>query len=77
MLNEYTGSSMLDIELSEELRRNQEEHRRVICASIRSCCAGNYGAKETVKEIIKYFFVFVIIIHLVFLKKGVGKAHPF
>lgn len=57
MLNEYTGSSMLDIELSEELRRNQEEHRRVISASIRSCCSGNYGAKETVKEIIKDYLL--------------------
>ena len=57
MLNEYTGSSMLDIELSEELRRNQEEHRRVVSASIRTCCTGNYGAKETVKEIIKDYLL--------------------
>ena len=48
---------MLDIGLSEELRRNQEEHRRVVSASIRTCCAGNYGAKETVKEIIKDYLL--------------------
>lgn len=57
MLNDYTGSSMLDMELSEELRKNQEEHRRVVSASIRTCCAGNYGAKETVKEIIKDYLL--------------------
>lgn len=57
VLNEYTGSSMSDIGLNEELRRNQEEHRRVISSSIRTCCAGNYGAKETVKEIIKEYLL--------------------
>ena len=57
VLNEYTSSSISEIGLSEELRRNQEEHRRVISSSIRTCCAGNYGAKETVKEIIKDYLL--------------------
>lgn len=57
MFNRYTSSHMLDMKLNEELRRNQEEHRRVISTSIRTCCSGNYGAKETVKEIIKEYLL--------------------
>lgn len=52
MLNEYTGTTLLDVGLDEELRKNQEEHRRAVSASIRTCCAGNYGAKETIRELI-------------------------
>lgn len=47
----------MDIGLSEELRKNQEEHRRAISSSIRTCCSGNYGAKETVKELIGSYLV--------------------
>lgn len=55
MLNEYTEISWMDIGLEEEIRKNQEEHRREISSSIRTCCSGNYGAKETVKELIRSF----------------------
>ena len=32
-----------------------EEHRRLISHCIRVCCGGNYGARETVREIIKNY----------------------
>lgn len=46
---------MQDGNLEDELRRNQEEHRRVISSCIRNCSSGNYGAKETVVELICSF----------------------
>lgn len=55
MLNEYTGITLPDIGLEEGLRKNQEEQRRVISRSIRLCCSGNYGARETVKELIRSY----------------------
>lgn len=57
MLEEYTGQSLYDIELEEDLRNGQEEHRRTISRCIRTCCSGNYGAKETVKEIIRDYLI--------------------
>ena len=57
MLNEYTGATVLEMGLEEELRKNQEEHRRAVSASIRTCCSGNYGAKETVRELIRAYLV--------------------
>lgn len=57
MLNDYTGAQILETGLSEELIRNQEEYRRTVSQSIRTCCSGNRGARETVKELIRTFLV--------------------
>ncbi len=55
MLNEYTAAMVSEIGLDEEIRKNQEEHRRTVSACIRTCCSGNYGAKETVRELIRAY----------------------
>ncbi len=57
MLHEYTGTSVMDTELEEALRKNQEEYRRMISKSIRTCCTGNDGARETVKEMIQEYLL--------------------
>lgn len=41
--------------MPEEFRKIREEHRKLISFCIRTCCSGNYGAKETVKELIYEF----------------------
>lgn len=57
MLNEYTEMPISDTGLSEGEYRNQEEYRRMLSKSIRTCCSGNYGAKEAVKELIRSYLV--------------------
>ncbi|MBP3611440.1 MAG: Flp pilus assembly complex ATPase component TadA [Lachnospiraceae bacterium] len=57
MLQEYTGTSVMDTELEETLRKNQEEYRRLLSKSIRTCCTGNDGARETVKEMIQEYLL--------------------
>lgn len=57
MLNEYTEMPIADAGLSEGEYRNQEEYRRMLSKSIRTCCSGNYGAKEAVKELIRSYLV--------------------
>ena len=57
MLNEYTGQPLLGKGMGEDILRNQEEYRRMISAGIRSCCSGNYGAKELVKELIRSYLI--------------------
>lgn len=51
----YTELTLPDKNLEEELYKSQEEHRRIISNCIRNCSAGNYGARETVKELILMF----------------------
>ena len=55
MINEYTGSALVDIGLEEGLKRSQEERRRTVSRSIRLCCSGNYGAREAVRELIRSY----------------------
>jgi len=57
MLNDYTDAQLLESGLGEELLRNQEEYRRMISQSIRTCCSGNRGARETVKELIRVYLI--------------------
>lgn len=38
--------------MSVELRKIKEEHRKMVSSCIRNCCSGNFGAKETVKELV-------------------------
>ena len=57
MLEEYTGQNVSDIALEENLRKNQEEHRRIVSGCIRTCCSGNFGARDTVKEIIREYLI--------------------
>ena len=63
MLNEYTGTALADIGMEEELRKNQENQRRTISRSIRLCCSGNYGAGETVKELIRSYLSETLLIN--------------
>lgn len=55
MLQEYIGAVPTDLNLDDGLYKNSEEHRRMISACIRSCCSGNFGARETVKALIHSF----------------------
>ena len=55
MLSDYTEMRVSDSNFDEELCRNQEEHRRLISNCIRNCSSGNYGARETVLELIYSF----------------------
>lgn len=55
MLYEYTGEGNSDVGLDPELRRNREAHRRMVSSCIRTCCSGNYGAKEVVLELVYGF----------------------
>lgn len=57
MLERYTAGSYLTGERTNRMVRNQEEYRRMISESIRSCCSGNPGAKDTVKELIYNYLV--------------------
>ena len=57
MLNEYTGLPIGEKRISEDVMRNQEEYRRMVSTGIRSCCSGNYGAKEMVKELIRAYII--------------------
>lgn len=52
MIYEYTGISNADAGLEPELRRNKETHRKMISACIRTCCSGDIGAREVVKELL-------------------------
>lgn len=55
MLYEYTETNLQDTDFDSTLRRNQEEHRRDVSNCIRNCSSGNYGARETVLELIYSF----------------------
>ena len=55
MLQEYIGAVPTDLSLDEELYKNREEHRKIISSSIRNCCSGNLGARETIKSLIHSF----------------------
>jgi len=55
MLYEYTGVGIADVGLETGLRKSREEHRRMVSSCIRTCCSGNFGAKEVVKELIFEF----------------------
>lgn len=56
-LYEYTEADYEETGMNVDLRKNREEHRKLISFCIRTCCSGNYGAKETVKELIFDFCV--------------------
>ncbi len=53
MLEVYTEQTVLDSVIEKELRTGQEEYRKTVSKSLRTCCSGNKGAKETVKVIIR------------------------
>lgn len=55
MLHDYTEMTPKESKYEVELQKNQEEHRRVVSNCIRNCASGNYGAKETVLELIDTF----------------------
>lgn len=57
VLTEYAEAKVSDVGLSHEVLNNQESYRRMLSQSIRTCCSGNYGAKETVKELIRSYLV--------------------
>jgi len=55
MLHDYTEMAPKESMYEEELQKNQDEHRRMVSNCIRNCASGNYGAKETVLELIDNF----------------------
>ena len=55
MMNAYLGMSIAGMGLSKQAVQNQEEQRRILASSVRSCCVGDAGARETVKEIIRLY----------------------
>jgi|GEM_PF-3490377 len=57
MLSEFSGMQISDTGLSECVYQNQVEYRKLISDSIRSCCSGNCGARETVKELIRSYLL--------------------
>lgn len=54
-INQYIGMNVLGLGLSRQVMCNQEEQRRIIAKGIRSCCGGDAGARETVKEMIRSY----------------------
>ena len=54
-LYEYTEADYEETSMNKMLRKNREEHRKLISSCIRSCCSGNYRAKESIKELIYDF----------------------
>lgn len=76
MLDEYTGITLFDTELEEELRNNQEEHRRIVSKCIRSCCSGNFGAKEMVREIIRNYLLDELCLQQTELEKIIPFSTP-
>lgn len=57
LLYEYTEPSAMETGYTDNLLYTQEEHRRLISKCIRECNFGNYGAKETVLELIDSFLL--------------------
>jgi len=51
-LYEYTEAGYDETAMTAGLRKNREEHRKYLSFCIRTCCSGNDGSKETVKELI-------------------------
>ena len=51
-LYEYTEAGYEEADMEVELRRGREEYRKLISHCIRTCCSGNIGAKETIKELV-------------------------
>lgn len=56
-LYEYTEADYEETAMNNDLRKNREEHRKLVASCIRTCCSGNYAAKETVKALIYNFCV--------------------
>ena len=54
-LYEYTGTSNVDAGLESALRKSREAHQRLVSSCIRTCCSGDSGAREVVKELIFKF----------------------
>ena len=63
MMDEHTAVDIRGMGLSKEDLRNQEEQRREEMRCLRTCCSGDFGAKEVVKEKIRTYL----------LRKGVNE----
>ena len=63
MMDEHTGADVRGMGLSQKDLRNQEEQRREEMRCLRTCCSGDFGAKEVVKEKIRTYL----------LRKGVNE----
>ena len=55
LLYAYTEKSVEDVDLENEVYKNQEEYRRVVSKCIRNCCSGNFGDRDTVLELLYSF----------------------
>ena len=53
MMDEHTGADVRGMGLSKQDLRKQEEQMREEMRCLRTCCSGDFGAKEVVKEKIK------------------------
>ena len=63
MMDEHTSADMRGMGLSKQDLRKQEEQRREEMRCLRTCCSGDFGAKEVVKEKIRTYL----------LRKGVNE----
>lgn len=54
-INQYIGINVAGMGLSRQMMHNQEEQRQIVAAGIRSCCGGDVGAREAVKELIRSY----------------------
>ena len=55
VINDYISVDVHQIALTPKEAAKQEEHRREVSKSVRSCCSGDLGAREVVKEIISNY----------------------
>lgn len=53
MINEYVGVSVAGLGLAQQESQNQEAKRRAFATSVRECCSGNAGARDSVQEFIR------------------------
>ena len=63
MMDEHTSADMRGMGLSKQDLQKQEEQRREEMRCLRTCCSGDFGAKEVVKEKIRTYL----------LRKGVNE----
>lgn len=54
-LQEYAGAAEETHSFSSVFLNHQEEQQRTISAVIRTCCSGNYGARELIRTLVKSF----------------------
>lgn len=57
MIDEYIGANVAAMGLPKQVVQNQEEQRRTVARSVRSCNSGNAGARVVVKDLIYNYLV--------------------